>query len=251
MKMVKIEKKIAGTLLAFALLAGVGISLSTTANAQYNGQNRRGRSNDNYPNWGGSFDLRQTALNAGYNEGMKEGEKDRSRNRRSNYDNFSAYQKADKDYNSRYGDRELYSRYYREAFKNGYDTGFGVNNNSNNGGWNGNNGNNNDGWNGNNNGNNGNNGRTRDQRWGRDWNKYGTYGGSFQLRQTALNAGYNEGIKKGREDRKKNRSYDVRRFDEYNDADHDYSTRLGDKGLYQRYYREGFENGYDAGYEGY
>ena len=49
-------------------------------NQDRNRDNNRGRgrrSNDDYPNWGGSFQLRQTALNAGYNEGIKEGRKDR------------------------------------------------------------------------------------------------------------------------------------------------------------------------------
>src|SRR4026209_597898 len=45
----------------------------------------------------------------------------------------------------------------------------------------------------------------RQDRRGRNWDKYGTYGGSFQLRQTALNAGYNEGIKEGRKDQDRGR----------------------------------------------
>src|ERR1700682_4195700 len=32
------------------------------------GRRGRGSSGDGYPTWGGNFDLRQTALNAGYNE---------------------------------------------------------------------------------------------------------------------------------------------------------------------------------------
>jgi hypothetical protein len=76
---------------------------------------------DSYPNWGGSFDLRQTALNAGYNEGSKEGRKDRANGRHSNFQEFSAYQKATKDYSTRLGDRELYRRYFREAFQRGYN----------------------------------------------------------------------------------------------------------------------------------
>jgi hypothetical protein len=49
------------------------------------------------PNWGGSFDLRQTALNAGFNEGSKEGSRDLSRNRISKYSDFSTYRDANKD----------------------------------------------------------------------------------------------------------------------------------------------------------
>ena len=85
---------------------------------------------------------------------------------------------------------------------------------------------------------------------GRNWDRYGQYGGSFQLRQTALNAGYNEGIKQGRKDRSRRRRSDFRDNSAYRNADHDYNSRLGDKELYRRYYREGYENGYYDGLNG-
>ena len=93
------------------LLIGIVLASSTSAEAQ------RRRSWDGYPNWGGSYELRQTALNAGYNEGSNEGRNDRARGRQRNYQDFSAYQKATKDFSSRLGDRELYRRYFREAFQ--------------------------------------------------------------------------------------------------------------------------------------
>lgn len=89
-------------------------------------QARRGNSYDGYPNYGGSFQLRQTALNAGYNEGMKEGRKDRSKGDNYNYTDESTYQKGTKDYSSKLGDRGLYQRYLRMAFENGYNDGFDV-----------------------------------------------------------------------------------------------------------------------------
>lgn len=85
---------------------------------------RRGRNWDRYGNYGGSFQLRQTALNAGYNEGIKEGRRDRSRRRNSDYRNNSAYRNATKDYSSRLGDKELYRRYYRDGYENGYNDGY-------------------------------------------------------------------------------------------------------------------------------
>ena len=88
-------------------------------------------------------------------------------------------------------------------------------------------------------------------RRGRNWGRYGNYGGSYQLRQTALNAGYNEGIKEGRKDSRRNESYDFRDEGAYKSATKDYSSRLGDKDLYRRYFRDGFENGYADGYRGY
>ena len=115
MKSNNLKNTIGGAILGFSLLIGIGMMSSLTAQAQYpqypnddyyrnrdyrnrddyyrNRDQRRDsrhydryrRSNswDNYPDYGGSFDLRQTALNAGYNEGIKEGRKDR--NRSNNY----------------------------------------------------------------------------------------------------------------------------------------------------------------------
>ena len=98
----------------------------------------------------------------------------------------------------------------------------------------------------------------RDDRWGRrggrrgrDWDGYANYGGSFQLRQTALNAGYNTGMEKGRRDRNRNDRYDPSRHSDYRNATRDYSSRLGDRNIYQRYFRDAFENGYRDGYNGY
>ena len=95
------------------------------------GRRGRGRGGDGYPNWGGNYELRQTALNAGYNEGAKQGRKDRNQRRGYDYDygygndfrNNGSYRSADKDYNGRFGDKELYRRYFRMAFENGYADG--------------------------------------------------------------------------------------------------------------------------------
>lgn len=102
----------------------------------------------------------------------------------------------------------------------------------------------------------------RDDRWrrnddnnrnrrGRDWDGRGGHGGSFQLRQTALNAGYNNGIEEGRKDRRRGDRFDYRDEGDYQKATEDYSSRLGDRELYRRYFREGFANGYRTGYSGY
>jgi hypothetical protein len=86
-------------------------------------QGRRGRNSDGYGNQGGSYELRQTALNAGYNEGARAGRNDR-RSGRYNPQGSSAFRNANKDYNSRYGDRYLYQQYFRQAFMNGYSDGY-------------------------------------------------------------------------------------------------------------------------------
>lgn len=91
----------------------------------------------------------------------------------------------------------------------------------------------------------------REERRGRNWDRYGQWGGSFQLRQTALNAGYNEGIKEGRNDRRRGERFNYSDESDYRSATKDYSSRLGNRSLYQRYFREGFANGYEDGYRGY
>jgi hypothetical protein len=102
----------------------------------------------------------------------------------------------------------------------------------------------------------------RNDRWRRnddnDWNRrgrngdgYGNYGGSFQLRQTALNAGYNNGIQEGRKDRQRGERFEFRDEGDYQQATEDYSSRLGNRELYRQYFREGFANGYRAGFSGY
>ena len=83
-----------------------------------------------------------------------------------------------------------------------------------------------------------------------DNDRYG-YGGSYQLRQTALNAGYNEGVKEGRKDRSNRERFEFRDEEDYRNANTDYSSRLGSRELYRQYFRQGFQNGYTDGYRGY
>jgi hypothetical protein len=243
MKIRNLHKLIPGLTLGFIVLLGVGPGSSMTGHAQdRNGngdQNRRDW--DRYGNYGGSADLRQTALNAGYNEGLREGSSDRQSGRRSNYQSSSTYQNATKDYSRHLGDRELYRRYFREGFQSGYNTdtlnqnGRGRDDRDRN-----------LDRNGNSNGDNGN--RTRR---GRNWDGYGNFGGSPELRQTALNAGYNEGNKQGRSDRNKRNNNGFQGQSAYQKATKDYSSRLGDRNIYQRYFREAYENGYSDGVNGY
>jgi len=89
------------------------------------------------------------------------------------------------------------------------------------------------------------------QRHGRSWDGYRNYGGSQQLRQTALNAGYNEGNKKGRDDMRHNRRYDFQNSGAFDKATKDYSSKLGDRETYRRYFRDAYENGYADGFRGY
>jgi hypothetical protein len=124
-----------GGILGLVLLLGIGMAASQTAQAQYRNDrypqsrdrdwrnDRDWNRRDRYDRYGGA-QLRQTALNAGYNEGIKAGRKDRSRGERFEYRDEGAYQNATKDYSSRLGDRELYRQYYRQGYANGYRDGY-------------------------------------------------------------------------------------------------------------------------------
>ena len=145
MKSNLLKKKIMGAILGLSLLVGIGITSSLTVQAQWPNrdaqreqirrqrewereqQRRRQRDyrNDDWRyNNGGSFDLRQTALNAGYNEGIKEGRKDRQNRDRFEYRDEEDYRNANTDYSSRLGNRELYRQYFRQGFANGYNDGY-------------------------------------------------------------------------------------------------------------------------------
>jgi len=243
----KSQNRIRMAALGFAVLFGMGISPSTSAQvpsqddryAQERNRestydpNHRGRNWERYGNYGGSSELRETALNAGYNAGANEARRDRETGRSANLGTQSSYQRATSDYNPRLGDRELYRRYFREAFENSYnaerydsfsDDGYGNQNRGSDG---------------------------KRNRRGRNTDGYGNFGGSFQLRQTALNAGFNEGVKQGRNDRNKREGNRYQNRNIYQKATKDYSSGLGDREVYQRYFREAYDHGYVDGYGGF
>ncbi len=153
MKKNMLMKRVITTVFALSLLLGVGLTTSSVTQAQDRSwqreqqrrqrqwereQRRRqrqdqrdwrysnnGRYNgDGYPNYGGSYDLRQTALNAGYNEGIKEGRKDRERGDGFEFRDEEDFRNANSDYSSRFGNRGLYQTYFRLAFQNGYTDGY-------------------------------------------------------------------------------------------------------------------------------
>lgn len=158
MKTISLKGALGKSFLGFSLLFGIGVMSSSVAQAQWQDNNRdrydnRGyqnndsygqrdndrdrdrnrrsrwrarnsRYNDGYGDYGGSFDLRQTALNAGFNEGTKAGREDGNKRRRYDFSSHSDYQKGTKDYSSRLGDKYIYQRYFREAYEHGYADGY-------------------------------------------------------------------------------------------------------------------------------
>src|ERR1043166_2316849 len=238
MKTRNLSSQITGFILGFTILLCVGIGASITGYAQDRRSDQYGRDRnlDQYGNYGGSVELRQAALNAGYDQGFRQGNYDRQNGgQKSNYRNSEVYRRATQDYRSRLGDRELYRRYFREAFDRGYNS-YGNQSNPVR----------DDRYQYPNRGNNNTQGRR-----GRNWDGYGNFGGSAELRQTALNAGYNEGNKQGQKNRNGRNNYGFQGQAAYQKATKDYSSRLGDRSLYQRYFREAYENGYSDGVNGY
>ena len=160
MKVNMLTKRVMGIVFGLSLLLGIGMTAGSQANAQYRDSQwqrdqirrqrewereqrrrqreaqrddryndrdwryNRNRNEDNYGYYGGSYQFRQNALNAGYNEGIKEGRKDRERGERFDYRDEEDYRNANTGYNSRLGDRSAYAQYFREAFINGYTDGY-------------------------------------------------------------------------------------------------------------------------------
>lgn len=143
----KVSKRVIGVVFGFSLLLGIGFASASTAQAQYQNpywrqeeirrqreweRQQRRQQRQNQRDWRydddrygyGNNQLRQTALNAGYNEGIKEGRKDRNNRDRFDYRDEEDYRNANTDYSSRLGNRELYRQYFRQGFANGYTDGY-------------------------------------------------------------------------------------------------------------------------------
>ena len=64
----------------------------------------------------------------------------------------------------------------------------------------------------------------------------------------AYDNGLRDGLEKGREDIRKNRSFDARRHEWYREGDRNYNSRYGSRDQYKVEYRQGFTAGYDQGF---
>ena len=79
-------------------------------------------------------------------------------------------------------------------------------------------------------------------RWGYDpWSPYGSYYSQyvFENSDSAVNQGYKDGFKTGRDDGKKSKSFNAQRSHYYHDAGF---------GNFAEVYRSGFSRGYQEGY---
>lgn len=89
-------------------------------------------------------------------------------------------------------------------------------------------------------------GRGRGRRRG-DRNDDGVFDRN-DIRQRAVEIGYREGYRAGRDDYRNNQGSDYDDHNIYRDATAGYRNSYGDRELYRRYFQEGFRRGYNDGY---
>jgi len=70
-----------------------------------------------------------------------------------------------------------------------------------------------------------------------------------EIRRLAVSNGYREGYDAGREDRDDGNRHDFRDEGEYRDATSGYRSQYGNRDTYRRYFREGFQRGYNDSYQ--
>jgi hypothetical protein len=253
----------------FTTVALAAFALSAPAQAQTRGWLDNGPAYS-APDRQSYYDARRVAYDSGFREGIKQGEKDARGNRPFRYEDEKTFQRADKGYHREYGTLDRYRQTFRTGYAAGYSDGYrryapGYGGGYGNGGYG--DGRYGDGRYGD--------GRYGDGRYGDDryergravprrdggvWGgtaggypqqypqypgSYGQYGG---YRDIASQNGFNDGLEKGAEDARKNRSFDPLRHDWYRSGDRHYESRYGSREQYKDIYREAFRAGYERGY---
>ena len=185
------------------------------------------------PAYGGAaaqpyYEARRRAYDQGYREGQQEGERDGRRGERFAYQDEREFQRADRGYHRDFGNRERYRQVFREGYTAGYSDGY-----------------------------------SRYSRYSRDvpnrrpgvygqQGGWGAYGGGYGRQgyySPAFDNGARDGLEKGREDARKNRSFDPLRHSWYRSGDRHYEREYGPRDEYKDVYRRGFQSGYERGYQ--
>ena len=198
------------------LATALALAATTTAEAQWGGRDSRPSSYG----YGSYTEVRRLAYDRGFREGLKEGEKDGRRRDAYQFQDERDFQRADRGYHRRYGDITYYRQAFRSGFAEGYQRGYRRYAGSGYGAYGG--------------------GRYEDRGYG--------YPGRVDAYRSGLDAGARDGFEKGREDARRNRSFDPRRHEWYREADRHYESGYGNREQYKDDYRRGFTSGYDRGY---
>ncbi len=244
MSLTNLRRKIGGTALTLALLVGIGLAASGTAQAQYRDyDDRYGQA---------QWDRNRTsqfALMLGYHNAYTEGREAAERGQRLNFRDMPGYRNSDNGYKTWMGHDDTYRSNYRRGYEIGFKDGqerrerrykradiervLGANLKEVYG---------DDRY-------------DRDfDRWGRDDRRDGR-GNDRNDRfdrndvvRLAQQNGYNDGVRRGQEDRSRRRGYEMDRSPEYRDATSGYRSEYGNRNVYQQAYRDGFKRGYDEAY---
>lgn len=88
-------------------------------------------------------------------------------------------------------------------------------------------------------------GRDRDDWRDRDDKRRGDRNDIVRIAQQN---GYRDGLRNGQEDRTRRRGHDFERDNSYRDATSGYRSEFGNRDFYRQAYREGFRRGYEEGY---
>lgn len=245
MRLGEYRNRIGSAALMLALMLGIGMAASATAQAQYRDYDRYGRYDDRV-RWERDR-TRQYAALLGYHNGYAEGDEARGNGYRVDHDDMPNYRQGTNGWLAWMGHEDT----YRDNYRRGYETGF------------------KDAWSGRSRrydrrdvervlGDDLDNvyGRGYGDRWDRrgrgrrDRDDYPGYGRNNrdQVYRIAQQNGYQEGLRAGQDDRSRRRGYELERESAYRDGLRGYRSEYGDRRIYQQAYRDGFRRGYDEGY---
>lgn len=170
-----------------------------------------------------SMDARDHGYQHGYRDGLRQGRADMSRNTPYNYETED-FQRSDYGYEDYMGSRRDFQKGYRDGYKDGYDDGY-YNRPIRSKVW-------------------------FDERYNPDLrrqedpDRYPNAG----YTDVAFDNGYRDGLKAGQDDFRDHKDFKPQRHDSYEDADHGYHARYGNKNSYKEQYRKGFVRGYEDSY---
>lgn len=250
-----LRSKASGAVLTLALLLGVMVASGTTAQAQY--RDYGDRNDTRYGTWSQSRTA-DYAYKLGYHTGYSESRQAQNRGHRGSYRDLAGYRNDTNGYRSFMRHEDTYRSQYRRGYEAGFNDlragrqrrydrgdvervlGAGLDDvYESNDRWY-------DRW------------EDRDDRNDRDgrWNDRNDRDGRWndrndsrqELYRIAQQNGYRDGVRRGQEDRARNRRSDFDNHREFREAINGYRNEYGARAAYQQAYREGFRSGYDAGY---
>lgn len=244
MSLKKFTRTVSGAALTLAMMLGITIASSASAQAQYRDYDRYGYGQQGY--WPKER-TKDYAYKLGYHNAYTEARRVYNSGVRPNYRDMAGYRN---DTNG-YLDYMRYRDDYRSSYRRGYEAGFNDSMNN----------------------------RPRrydrsdvervlgrdlertyedDYRYDdrdyrrndRDYDDYGR-GGRNDVYRIAQENGYRDGVRQGQDDANRRRRYDYNDDSRYRDASSGYRSEYGNRDAYRNAYREGFRRGYDEGYRRY